>query len=74
MPKYRVLRAIEHNLKLYLPEDPNPDPRNPKPDKIASSGHGLDIPVDASGVIDLTEAEAAPMVHGQIEAVRTKKK
>jgi hypothetical protein len=69
MPKYKVLRPIEHNLKLYLPEGTE----NP-PEKKPSSGHGLDIPVDASGVIDLTEADAAPMTHGQIEPVKTRLK
>lgn len=60
MPKYKVLRAIEHNLKLYLPE---------LADAVAttkSAGNGSDIPVDASGSIELSEPEAAALIEGQI--------
>ncbi len=62
MPKYKVLRAIEHNLKLYLPE---------LPDAVAtakSAGNGSDIPVDASGSIELSESEAAAFIEGQVAA------
>ncbi len=60
MPKYRVLRPIEHNQKLYLPEMADALPT------AKSAGHGGDIPADASGVIELSEKEAAALTDGQI--------
>lgn len=60
MPKYKVLRPIEHNQKLYLPEMPDALPT------VKSAGHGGDIPVDASGIIELSEQESAALVDGQI--------
>src|SRR3989442_12546639 len=52
MPKYKVLRPIEHSLKLYLPEMPD------ALTTVKSSGNGGDIPVDATGAIELREKEA----------------
>ena len=62
MPKYAVLAPIEHSGILFIPAVENP------PEKLPTSGHaggGL-VAVDASGVIELTELEAAPMVHGAL--------
>ncbi len=64
MPTYKVLRAIEHNQKLYLPEVPDALPTT------RSAGHGGEIPVDASGVIELSEREAAALEMGQIEPLK----
>jgi len=63
MPNYRVLRPIERNQKLYLPET------RTGPEKVKSVGHGQDIPVDASGMIELDEEEARSFRDGQIEAI-----
>ncbi len=65
MPKYKVLRPIEHNEKLYAP-----DSLKDALEKVNSSGHGREIPVDKTGVIELTAAEAAAMTLGQIEPVK----
>lgn len=65
MPKYKVLRPIEHNEKLYVP-----DSLTDVLVKVNSSGHGREIPVDKIGVIELTPAEAAAMTLGQIEPVK----
>ncbi len=61
MPKYKVLRPIEHSLKLYLPEMPD------ALTTVKSSGNGGDIPVDATGVIELSEKEAGVLDLGQVE-------
>lgn len=60
MPKYKVLRPIEHNQELYLPEVPDALPTT------RSLGHGQEIRVNASGVIELSEIEAAALDLGQI--------
>ncbi len=76
MPKYRVLRPIEHNGKLYLPPRPAGSPPESGGDSgvvAIGGGHGKEVPVDAGGVIELTEAEAAPMTEGQIEKIRNQK-
>ena len=67
MPKYKVLRPIEHNEKLYVP-----DSLTDVLVKVHSSGHGREITVDKSGVIELTSAEAAAMTLGQIEPIPAK--
>lgn len=59
MAKLKVLRAIEYNGKLYLPE------AGDAPKLARSAGNGGDIPVDASGGIDLTEEQAAELTLGQ---------
>ena len=61
MPKYKVLRPIEHSLKLYLPEMPD------ALTTVKSSGNGGDIPVDATGAIELSEKEAGALDLGQVE-------
>ncbi len=63
MPKFRVLRPIEHDLKLYLPADTE------TPEKAKSAAHGGDIPVNASGTIELSKEEAAQLTHGQVSPI-----
>ncbi len=72
MPKYKVLRPIEHNEKFYLPESLLNPARPDVVTKVNSSGSGREIPVDKTGVIELTAAEAAAMTLGQIEPVKKK--
>lgn len=60
MAKYNVLRPVEYDGKLYLPAGESPPPT------ARSASNGRDIPVDASGVIDLTQEQAAEMVLGQV--------
>lgn len=64
--KYKILRPVEHNLKLYFPEGAT------APDKAKSAGNAQEIAVDASGVLELSDAEAAQMREGQIEPVKSK--
>jgi hypothetical protein len=68
MAKYKVLRPIEHSFKLYLPE------AGAVPEGVRSFGNGGEILVDRSGVIELSEAEAAQMSEGQIEPMKEKAK
>jgi hypothetical protein len=58
MPKYKVLRPIEYNQKLYVPST------------ALSAGSGAEIQVDASGVIQLSDQEASQFALGQIEPAR----
>ena len=60
MPKFKVLRPIEHSLRLYVPEGED------APEKVRSAASGAEIPVDASGAIELSEEEAAPLKQGQV--------
>lgn len=60
MAKFNVLRPIEYNGKLYLKQS------SEVPKFVKSAGNGSDIPVDASGVIDLTEEQAAQFTLGQV--------
>jgi len=60
MPKYKVLRPIEHNQSLYLPAGSAAPPRT------SSASHGQEIPVDAAGTIELDDDQARALVHGQI--------
>ncbi len=60
MARYKVLRPIEHNQKLYLPEVTDALP------SVKSAGNGRDISVEASGIIELSEQEAVELVDGQI--------
>jgi hypothetical protein len=62
--QYQVLRPIELDGKLYLPKSDAEAPT-----KARSAGNGAIITVDASGVIELTEAQAKEMTDGQIKAV-----
>jgi hypothetical protein len=63
MSQYKVLRPIEHNRKLYLPETKT------GPERVKSVGDGQEIPVDASGTIDLNEKEAQRLKDGRIETI-----
>ncbi len=67
MPKFKVLRPIEHNGKLHLPEDPH------APKTATSGSHGGEIDVDSTGFIELTEAEAVRMTEGQVQKMEEKK-
>lgn len=58
--KFKVLRPIEYSGKLYL------HPTSEAPKFVKSAGNGSDIPVDASGIVDLTEEQAAWFTLGQI--------
>ncbi len=60
MAKFKVLRPIEHSLRLYVPA-------GVAAEKAKSAAHGGDIAVDASGTIELSEAEAALLTRGQVE-------
>ncbi len=60
MAKYEVLRPIEHNGKLYLPKVDAALPTS------TSSSHGGEVPVEASGVVELAEKEALALDLGQI--------
>jgi hypothetical protein len=64
MPKFKVLRPIEHSLRLYVPEGES------VPDQARSAANGAPIAVDASGSIELSEEEAAPLRLGQIRPSR----
>jgi len=60
MPKYQVLQLIEKNNVMYAPKG------TATPKALSSACHGKPIPVDASGEIELTEAEASALVNGQV--------
>ncbi len=66
MAKFKVLRPIEHSGKVYLPEAAS------APTFSKSAGNGQDIPVDAGGVIELSESQAAELTLGQIEPIKAK--
>jgi hypothetical protein len=63
MAKFKVLRPIEQAGTLYLPEGAK------APAKPRSAGSGAEVKVDSSGVIELTDAQAAEMTLGQIAAL-----
>lgn len=63
MTKFKVLRPIEHSLCLYLPAGTG------AAEKAKSAAHGGDIPVDASGTIELSDAEATVLTRGQVEPI-----
>lgn len=69
MAQYEVLRPIEFDGKLYLPKSDAEPPKTAK-----SAGNGLDIPVDASGVIELDPQVAAELNLGQVKAIPPKPK
>jgi hypothetical protein len=66
MPKYQVLHPIEKNNVMYLPHSADRPAQEGGPQQVPSACHGKLIPVDTSGEIDLTEAEASILVHGQV--------
>lgn len=61
MAKYKVVRPIERNQRLYCPAASH------APSQVKSCAHGNDIPTDFSGVIDLSPEEATLFSLGQIE-------
>jgi hypothetical protein len=63
MAKYQVLRPIEHDQKLFLPQGA------PSPAAARSVSHGHEIAVDASGVIELSEQQAAAFANGQVALI-----
>ncbi len=62
--KFKVLKPIEHDQILYLPEG------DKAPKSAASASHGREIPADASGVIELTANQADAFTAGQIEPIK----
>ena len=71
MARYKVLIPIERGGVLYAPAPPDgidaaklPRFEPPGPFRAAP------IPIDRSGVIELTDAEAGTMLHGQIPLYR----
>lgn len=73
MAKFKVLRPIEHNRVLHLPaRAPSGAGRDAgsSTEKALSGADGKDIPIDSSGLIDLTSEEAAALTAGQIERVK----
>jgi hypothetical protein len=88
MPQFKVLRPIELDGKLYLPESKDAPAAKasgaqaapakgslPQPGRrqARSMSNGAVIPVDASGVIELTDAEAKEMTAGQVQQIRSQK-
>jgi len=65
MPSFKVLRPIELNGTLYLPEGATAAA------KARSAGNGEQVTIDTSGVIELTADQAAAMTLGQIQALPT---
>ena len=63
MATFKVLRQIEHSLRLYLPAG------TATTGKAKSVAHGGDIDVDATGEIELSESEAAAFNRGQVEPI-----
>ena len=60
MAKFQILRLLEHNQVLYVPKG------TAEVVKTKSAGNGSEIPVDASGTIELDAAEAGALTSGQI--------
>jgi hypothetical protein len=71
--QFKVLRRIELDGKLYLPVGASAQAGVPAPAKARSMSNGAIIPVDASGVIELTDAEAAQMTAGQVQQIRSQR-
>jgi hypothetical protein len=55
MAKYKIIRPIEHNRKLYVPAT------------APSAADGTEIEVDASGLIELSDQEASQLTQGQVQ-------
>jgi len=67
MAKFKVLTPVEHNETHYWPET------DQAPKESPSFGNGQAIPVDASGVIELSDEQAKPLlVGGAIAPVKAK--
>ena len=65
MAKYRVLSPIEHDGVLFLPADPDVTLPTRAPTS-GSAGTGMEVSIDRSGEIELSDAQAARLTHGQI--------
>jgi hypothetical protein len=55
MAKYKIIRPVEHNRKLYVPAT------------TPSAADGTEIEVDASSSIELSDQEASQFTQGQIQ-------
>ena len=62
MAKFKVLTPIEHNQQHFWPEAPVGAPDPPK--MAPSFSNGQPVPVNASGTIELSEADAKPLLTG----------
>ncbi|MGH9455489.1 MAG: hypothetical protein ACRD2O_16130 [Terriglobia bacterium] len=70
MAKYKVVRAVEYNHKLYLPTT---FAAGRIPDAATSAGSGREIPVDTSGFIEIANQAAASFTLGQIELLKARR-
>ncbi len=66
MAQFKVLRPIEHDRTLYLPA------REPSPQPALSGADGKEIPVNSSGLIELTDEQAVAFNAGQIARLEHK--
>lgn len=66
MAKFKVLRPVEYSGKLYLPEAAR--------DHLISrsAGNGQEVLADTTGVIELSQSQAANFTLGQIELITAK--
>lgn len=64
--RYEVLRVIEYNGKLYVPAP------SEGPVSVRSAGNGSEIPVDRTGVIELTDQQAKQMTLDQVAPIKAK--
>jgi hypothetical protein len=60
MLRYKVLKPVEHNQVLYVPQGATDAV------KTKSVGSGAEIAVNASGIIELDPAAAGALSGGQI--------
>ncbi|HUY12403.1 MAG TPA: hypothetical protein VMX16_02080 [Terriglobia bacterium] len=70
MAKFRVIRPVEYNHKLYLPAALT---GGGIPETTASAGSGREIPVDKSGIIEIARQAASSFAQGQIEILKIQK-
>lgn len=70
MAKYKVIRAVEYNDKLYLPST---FAAEKTPEAATSAGSGREIPVDTSGFIEISNQVAASFTLGQIELLKARR-
>ncbi len=71
MAKFKIVRPVEYNHKLYLPRILGGEEIS---EVRTSAGSGREIPVDISGIIEITNQEAASFTLGQIELLRAQRK
>jgi len=73
MAKFKVLSPVEHNHTHFWPEAQVGAPT--QPGQAPSFADGTAAPVDSSGVIELSDAEARPLLNSRaIEPLREKQK